>query len=124
MDDEGARSLPVFVTVNVTRRNDVPELDVGVGFGMDDEVAFSEIEEGANGVGIPIVSRPHRVQIRDEEEETQFIQQITIILRLVVHIIYSISAVNLSVSVEQLAVVSSTHRNLCICGLHALSHLL
>ena len=98
MDDEGARSLPVFVTVNVTRRNDVPELDVGVGFGMDDEVTFSEIEEGANGVGIAIVSRPHRVQIRDEEEETQFIQQITIILRLVVHIIYSISAVNLSVS--------------------------
>ena len=120
VDDEGARSLPVFITVNVTRRNDVPELDVGVGFGMDDEVTFSEIEEGTNGVGIPIVSRPHRVQIRDEEKETQ---QITIKLRLVFHIIYSMFAVNLTVSVEQLAVVSSTHRNLCICGLHALSHL-
>ena len=96
VDNEGTSSLPVFVTVHVTRRNDVPELDVGVGFGMDDEVRFNEIEEGRNGVRIPIVSRPHRVQIRDEEEKAQFIQQITIRLRLVGHIIYLISAVTVS----------------------------
>jgi cysteine-rich repeat protein len=80
-DNEGAASLPVFITVNVTRRNDVPELDVGVGFGVDDEIEFVEIAQGANGVGIPIVSRPHRINIRNEEEETEPIQQMTITLR-------------------------------------------
>ena len=86
MDDEGASSLPAFVTVIVTRRNDAPELDVGRGFGKGDEIEFSEIKEGTNGVGVHIVSRPHRVHIRDEEEYTQyqFIQHMAIQLRLVV----------------------------------------
>jgi hypothetical protein len=80
-DDEGAPSLPAFITVNVTRRNDAPELDVGVGLGVNDQIQFDEIENGANGVGIPIVSLPHRVQIRNEEDERESIQTITIKLR-------------------------------------------
>ena len=82
-DEQGVAGLPAFVTVTVTRRNDPPELSLGVGFGEEDVIEFSEIKEGDNGAGIQVVSLPHRVAIRDEEENTQqqFIQKMIIQLR-------------------------------------------
>jgi hypothetical protein len=83
VDNKGAHSRPAVVTVVVTRTNDPVQLDLGVGVGQQDSITFTEIAEGQNGVGIHIVSRPHRVKIFNEEETTQneHLHMITIHLR-------------------------------------------
>ena len=82
-DDGGAVSQATTVIINVWRKNDRVQLNLGVGFGVQDAVTFTEIVQGGFGVGIHIVSQPHRVAIVNEEEETQnqHLEMITIHLR-------------------------------------------
>ena len=82
-DDGGAVSQTTTVIINVWRKNDRVQLNLGVGFGVQDAVTFTEILQGGIGVGIHIVSQPHRVAIVNEEEETQnqYLEMITVHLR-------------------------------------------
>ena len=80
-DDEGAGSLPVFIDITVMRRNDKPVIDIGVGPNRDDNVTFTEIAVGGNGVGIHISSKPHRIAITDEEEEQHHVSKMVVQLR-------------------------------------------
>ena len=82
-DNRGAHSRPATVTVIVNRTSDPVQLDLGVGLGQQDSITFTEIANGQNGVGIHIVSLPHRVRILNEEEITQneHLHMITIQLR-------------------------------------------
>ena len=81
-DVEGAVSQEVFIYVNVMTRNDRPNLDLGVGENHDDNTAFTEIEEGSQGVGIHISTLPHRIMISDEAEEQHYTTKVIIHLRL------------------------------------------
>jgi hypothetical protein len=80
-DDEGAASLPVFINITVRTRNDEPVIDIGVGPNTDDNVTFTEITVGDNGVGIHISSRPHRIAVTDEEEERNYVSKMVVQLR-------------------------------------------
>ena len=63
-DKEGSASLPVFVNVSTVFVNDGPQLDLGVGIGIDDRIRFKENQN----VGQNVVSRPHDVIIDDSIE--------------------------------------------------------
>lgn len=80
-DTGGASSLNATVEIRVTRRNDRPALDLGVGVGVVDSVTFTEIPAGQNGVGVHVVSLPHRLAIIDEESLRHHIARIIIQLR-------------------------------------------
>ena len=80
-DDEGAASLPVFIDIIVMTRNDKPVIDVGVGPSRDDNVTFTEIALGDNGVGIHISSRPHRIALSDEGDEKHHVSKMVVRLR-------------------------------------------
>ena len=85
-DSSGASSLNATVDIVVMRRNDRPSLDLGVGVGVVDTVTFKEIPKGQHGVGIHVVSSPHRVVIVDEESLRHHIVRTIIQLRYFCHI--------------------------------------
>lgn len=80
-DDAGASSQNVSVFIHVSRKNDRPEVNLGVGFGHQDDISFMEIPQGENSLGVHIVSRPHRIEILDEEEARHHIAQVNVQLR-------------------------------------------
>ena len=81
-DYEGAQSLNVSIYIDVETKNDKPNLDLGVGDNVNDSVTFSEICRGQSGVGIHVVTLPHRIMISDEVEEMHYTTKIVMILRL------------------------------------------
>ena len=81
-DAEGALSQEVFIYINVTTRNDKPNLDLGKGKNIPENTTFEEIAQGSTDVGIHITTRPHRIMISDEIEEQHYTTKVVIRLRL------------------------------------------
>ena len=80
-DEDGAASLPVSIFIYVMRKNDRPNLDLGVGENQNDSTSFMEIASGTHDVGIHVTSHPHRIMISDEEEEGHYTTKVVMTLR-------------------------------------------
>ena len=77
-DDENAASDPATVYIIVKRRNDHPDIDLGVGINKGDNLTFVEITEGGSVTGIHISNNPHRIRIIDEEDGRHYIAGVTV----------------------------------------------
>jgi hypothetical protein len=80
-DGERTESQKVFIYINVTRKNDKPDVDLGVGKNRPDNTTFKEVEKGELSVGIHIATLPHRVEISDETEELHYTTKVIVNLR-------------------------------------------
>jgi hypothetical protein len=77
-DDDDAASDPATVYIIVKRRNDHPDIDLGVGINKGDNLTFVEIGQDASVSGIHISNHPHRIRIIDEEDTRNYIAGVAV----------------------------------------------
>eukprot|EP00118_Oscarella_pearsei_P001166 m.6762 g.6762 ORF g.6762 m.6762 type:complete len:1095 (+) comp16823_c0_seq1:241-3525(+) len=72
-DEQGSNSDNVTVAITVKDRNDAPEINLGQGYGISDEVIFEE-----QGNPINFLTEPYRMEFKDEETSTLSMATVTL----------------------------------------------